>query len=107
LVISEAICAESGVEVMDDELSHAAIITGFRVIFFRIFINGESNKNATRKNERKRKDIKNQTCFLLSSLLLLFLKYINNATPQAANIAAVRKINQNFMPNEINLLCFS
>jgi len=66
------------------------------------FINGDSNKNATIKNERKRKVVKNHTLLLLSSLLSLFLKYIISATPEAASIAARRKINQYFMPNEIN-----
>lgn len=82
------------------------MITGFRVIFLRFFINGESNKNAIIKNERKRSDINNQTWFLLNSLLSLFLKYIKNATPEAAIIAAKRNINQYFMPNEINMFCF-
>jgi hypothetical protein len=97
---------ESGVEIIDDELSHAVMITGLRVIFFRFFIKGDNNKNAIIKNETKRSDIKNHTRFLLSSLLSLFLKYINNATPVAATIAAKRNINQYFMPNEINLFCF-
>jgi hypothetical protein len=91
---------------MDDELSHAVMITGLRVIFLRVFINGDSNKNAIIKNERKRSDISNLTWFLLSSLFSLFLKYIINATPEAAIIAVKRNINQYVMPNEIKLLCF-
>lgn len=100
-IICDAIFTESPTEITEVELSHAAIITGCCTTFFRFRKNGESNKKAIRKKDKKRKLIKIRVCVFVNSLFALLLKYNKITTPMAATKIATSKINQYFVPNEI------